>query len=204
MIKQKLLGILVLPLAFVLAPAQADVIGGYNVVAYAAYDLAAPTSFGVLGVRNETSFFDAANDTSVDSFVFASGGAAALTLTFAPGQLIDGAGADLVLFEVGNPAEAFSSLTVDGVIVSSLTPTWTGELITGLEADGEGKNLNALAIDIGALGLTSASTLVLGLSSPGADFALAGSLSAVPVPAAVWMFGSGLIGLVGIARRRRA
>ncbi|MFQ5643683.1 MAG: VPLPA-CTERM sorting domain-containing protein [Thiogranum sp.] len=29
-------------------------------------------------------------------------------------------------------------------------------------------------------------------------------LSAVPVPAAVWLFGSGLIGLLGVARRRRA
>jgi len=27
-------------------------------------------------------------------------------------------------------------------------------------------------------------------------------LSAVPVPAAVWLFGSGLIGLLGVARRR--
>ena len=29
-------------------------------------------------------------------------------------------------------------------------------------------------------------------------------ISAVPVPAAVWLFGSGLIGLVGIARRKKA
>lgn len=29
------------------------------------------------------------------------------------------------------------------------------------------------------------------------------SVSAVPVPAAVWLFGSGLLGLIGIARRRR-
>ena len=28
--------------------------------------------------------------------------------------------------------------------------------------------------------------------------------SAVPVPAAVWLFGSGLIGLIGIAHRKRA
>ena len=30
------------------------------------------------------------------------------------------------------------------------------------------------------------------------------STSAVPVPAAVWLFGSGLLGLVGVARRKRA
>ncbi|MCP4042838.1 MAG: VPLPA-CTERM sorting domain-containing protein, partial [Gammaproteobacteria bacterium] len=30
-----------------------------------------------------------------------------------------------------------------------------------------------------------------------------GDVSAVPVPAAVWLFGSGLIGLLGVARRKR-
>ena len=30
------------------------------------------------------------------------------------------------------------------------------------------------------------------------------SIQAVPVPAAVWLFGSGLIGLNGIARRKKA
>ena len=30
------------------------------------------------------------------------------------------------------------------------------------------------------------------------------SVSAVPIPAAVWLFGSGLIGLIGIARRKKA
>jgi len=32
---------------------------------------------------------------------------------------------------------------------------------------------------------------------------LEGTVSAVPVPAAVWLFGSGLLGLVGVARRKR-
>lgn len=31
-----------------------------------------------------------------------------------------------------------------------------------------------------------------------------GDVSAVPVPAAVWLFGSGLIGLLGLARRKKA
>ena len=33
---------------------------------------------------------------------------------------------------------------------------------------------------------------------------LSGTVGAVPVPAAVWLFGSGLLGLVGVARRRKA
>ena len=32
----------------------------------------------------------------------------------------------------------------------------------------------------------------------------AGDVGAVPVPAAVWLFGSGLLGLVGVARRKKA
>ena len=32
---------------------------------------------------------------------------------------------------------------------------------------------------------------------------LEGTISSVPVPAAIWLFGSGLLGLAGIARRRR-
>ena len=35
-------------------------------------------------------------------------------------------------------------------------------------------------------------------------FAFEGSVSAVPVPAAVWLFGSGFLGLVGVARRKKA
>ena len=35
------------------------------------------------------------------------------------------------------------------------------------------------------------------------SLSLEGTVSAVPVPAAVWLFGSGLLGLVGVARRKK-
>jgi len=31
-----------------------------------------------------------------------------------------------------------------------------------------------------------------------------GNVGAVPIPAAVWLFGSGLLGLIGVARRKKA
>ena len=43
-----------------------------------------------------------------------------------------------------------------------------------------------------------------GVSSVKAFTATADGFAVVPVPAAVWLFGSGLIGLVGVARRKRA
>ena len=39
---------------------------------------------------------------------------------------------------------------------------------------------------------------------PGQAPSFQGTVSAVPVPAAVWLFGSGLLGLVGVARRKAA
>ncbi len=43
---------------------------------------------------------------------------------------------------------------------------------------------------------------LLGASAAGLGFDLRMTLTAVPVPAAVWLFGSGLLGLVAVARRK--
>ena len=38
----------------------------------------------------------------------------------------------------------------------------------------------------------------------GFSHAVNGALTSVPVPAAVWLFGSGLVGLIGIAKRKKS
>lgn len=59
-----------------------------------------------------------------------------------------------------------------------------------------GANFSADVFDGTYGGATLGMDLVLDLTRPG--------LKVVPVPAAVWLFGSGLLGLVGVARRRTA
>ena len=60
--------------------------------------------------------------------------------------------------------------------------------------DGLDTNNNALDFQLGCITPGTANTGVIGDCS-------GTSISAVPVPAAVWLFGSGLLGLVGFARR---
>lgn len=58
-------------------------------------------------------------------------------------------------------------------------------------------DLNAGAIITEILGYWS-------INSTSGQISFATTPSTVPVPAAVWLFGSGLLGLVGVARRRKA
>ena len=63
--------------------------------------------------------------------------------------------------------------------------------------------------DVTATGNTAVVTVnaatILATSSafPGFHPGFSGDLTKIPVPAAVWLMGSGLLGLVGVARRRR-
>ena len=73
-------------------------------------------------------------------------------------------------------------------------------------------DLAALGSAVGLFGVTgdgsstALETYVLGsvtLSSAGVLTINNGAVSSVPLPAAVWLFGSGLMGLVGVSRRRK-
>lgn len=207
MINKRVSAILALPLALLVNTAQAVSIGGYEIDAFAtSLDGIAPASAALDVTTIGGTLAGVTTDATVDSYVFLPTGTAsssiALTLGFASGSLVNGAGDDLVLFEIGTP-DPFS-VTIGGTNNPALATTDTG-FLTGGSAQ-----LNAVAIDLSAFGIADGAAvtqITVGLNAGGATFALAGALaptmSPVPVPAAVWLFGSGLLGLAGFARRRK-
>jgi hypothetical protein len=76
-----------------------------------------------------------------------------------------------------------------------------------------GSNADLLALFNGGSGIQTMTyqfttpqslTQLFTTSSSVTSTSFSGNITPVPVPAAVWLFGSGLLGLVGIARRKKA
>ena len=78
------------------------------------------------------------------------------------------------------------------VAVFSMTPTATPGEFSVATLDGDGTGTPGTAMTAGPF---------VGFSP---TFSGTATMQAVPVPAAVWLFGSGLVGLAGVARRRKA
>lgn len=105
-------------------------------------------------------------------------------------------------FEYGNDAAGdgadienttgVANLDYDNPDLRPFMDTSPGSLDTPLTFFGQAKSLTDF---------TTTELGVWNLSSNG-ELSFSAGVSAVPVPAAVWLFGSGLLGLVGIARRR--
>ena len=84
------------------------------------------------------------------------------------------------------------SLAIDGDFVIAAICSLCGNVWTGGDID-YGSELTVPGADTYAI-------VFDGISG----FELTADLSPVPVPGAVWLFGSGLLGLVGVARRKKS
>ncbi len=96
-------------------------------------------------------------------------------------------------------------LSVDGETSTSLTATYldfAGSTdLVGVATGGDDTH-NAIQVDLSSLTLGTNFTAHFTMECGNDN--LMGRTSQVPIPGAVWLFGSGLLGLVGIRRRRQS
>lgn len=99
---------------------------------------------------------------------------------------------DVILYAPVHSLVSTGLMTVNGVPVSEI-PGGPGGLV-------EGVNYSTIQTQV------SNGQLLLAGTTNGSSYEYAGlsgiQISSVPIPAAVWLFDSGLIGLVGVARRK--
>jgi hypothetical protein len=108
----------------------------------------------------------------------------------------------------GNPAQVSTTgnpINVTGVLAGGGTITTTF-ISDATPSDGFGPNVDFEVFTFGA-GWTNLIALEFQTSADssaqfGYDNIVVNAASVVPVPAAVWLFGSGLLGLIGFARRK--
>lgn len=126
-----------------------------------------------------------------------------ITVGFTDDVIVDGPGEDIFIAEVGDAQENAE------IYVSSLFSTDPNDFTFLGIADGN----TVTSFDLASIGFTDQvrAVKILSLenggapSAPGFDLAYVEAInySVVPIPAAIWLFGSGMLGLIGIARRKK-
>ena len=108
-------------------------------------------------------------------------------------------GGDTVLTGTFDAATGVFGNVLSADSITGQNVTFTGPALGGLIASNESFSFSAANIDPGSALISPAD-----MEDWTATTSFTSSATLVPVPAAVWLFGSGLLGLVGIARRRRS
>ena len=106
-----------------------------------------------------------------------------------------------------NPADSSTWTAADGLAYfgSGFKTNWNGKAsFNSTAAVGTALNFYALQVSSTSGLAKIAGTPFAGSWNLGTNGTLSYSVAAVPLPPAVWLLGSGLIGMVGVARRSRA
>ncbi len=195
---KKIMALTALLLVFSMASsAHADLIGGLNIISFADSLISSNGDFTTSGGTVAAVLTD--HDPGTGAWSSSPG--AYVQLGFS-NPIVNGPGNDLALFELGTPDTFKLSLTLVGTTIQYLSSD-TGFTIGGY-------NLNVATINLDDFGLPVGATvaqIVVGLDVQSIygrrpSLSLAGALDSAPVPGAVWLLGSGLLGLVGMGRRR--
>lgn len=199
---KKIMALTALLLVFFMASsAHADLIGGLNITSFADSLISSSGTFTTSG----GSVAAVLTDHDPGTYAYSSDSGAYVQLGFSH-SIVNGPGYDLALFELGTPDTFKLSLTLGGTTIQYLSSD-TGFSVS---ANGFVYNLNAAQINLDDFGLPVGATvdqIAVGLDVQSIyrnrpSLSLAGALNSVPVPGAIGLLGSGLLGLVGMGRRR--
>lgn len=148
------------------------------------------------------------------------GGGINVDIIYENALIVNGAGSDLVIFETVAEEDFELALHIGNTLTSFQTyfSVFTGLTIGDVLGNGNTAKLNAVEIDLSDFGLAIGATIstlrlytelggnTVPNTTDGADIVAIGALhiTAVPIPPALYLFGSGLLGLIGFARRRKS
>jgi len=147
------------------------------------------------GTTNGGGFSQAATDSYFSNITNST---ADITLIFSFGYDITAIAEAAGDIAAGDIAEANAQVSMFGTGVPGVAAVARSDPFAGPPSFMDASTLGSFTIELGPGGFTQFQTEVWTIGNAFSD------PSVVPIPAAAWLFGSGLLGLVGVARRKKA